>query len=689
MALPLVGAPAGAQPSVASFEAESADVAGAAQTREASDASAGGYVEFGRSDPLSSAVTIDGNRLLRNGRPWVPRGFTMIGTLSPTASGNQADIAHQHLDANEMEAAKAWGADVLRFQVSQRGLDYTDSLFSTAYVDQVRQTVALARSYGLAVILSVQDQNLGGGNRHPQPSDATLRDWSQLTSMFNGDHEVMYEIFNEPQNLDDAASWSVWRDGGPPEGNLGTPAVGHQNVLASIRASGSTNVVIADGARYANTLLNVPLLDDPLRQVAYGLHPYLSSTSRYPESWEGNFGYLTQTAPVIATEWNINSSSGVCHSEWPTTGPQLVNFLDDHNIGVLGWAFDYPRTMIKDWSYTPTDLDGFSCGTSGDGAGQLLRDHYQSMGEVPAGCAALAVNQGEATATVDVPAAGSYELWTRVRTSDAAHDTFYLQVDDACPVAVGDGESTPGQWGWVGLSGGAPVRLTLPAGPHTVRLIGGDFGLDVDRVELVDGGCVPVGTGEACEVTTTSSSTSAPTSSSTTSSSTTTSTTTTTTTTMPAVIRTFTATADATVDARKPTRNFGTDKALQVDGGSTDLNSYLRFNVTGLTRPVRQALLRVYANSASNDGPAVYATSSTWAESGKTGITWRNRPLASGGPLQDKGPIVAKTWVEYDVTAAVTGNGIKSFVLDTLATDAIDFFSRERPTNRPQLVITQ
>jgi hypothetical protein len=143
------------------------------------------------------------------------------------------------------------------------------------------------------------------------------------------------------------------------------------------------------------------------------------------------------------------------------------------------------------------------------------------------------------------------------------------------------------------------------------------------------------------------------------------------------------------VDARKPTKNFGTDKALQVDGGTTDLNSYLRFNVTGLTGPVRRALLRVYANSATVDGPAVYATSSSWSESGRSGITWRNRPLASGAPLQDKGPIAAKTWVDYDVTAAVTGNGTKSFVFETLATDAIDFFSRERPSNRPQLVISQ
>src|SRR5207302_657553 len=141
----------------------------------------GGYVEFGRTD-TTPGITVSGNRLFRNGAPWVPRGVTLIGAVSPSDI-EPAGTAHAHLDDTEMRAAKSWGADALRFQVSQRGLDPNDSLYSAGYVDRVRQAVQLARGYGFAVVLSIQDQKLGEGTRHPQPSPATVRDFQRLTPM--------------------------------------------------------------------------------------------------------------------------------------------------------------------------------------------------------------------------------------------------------------------------------------------------------------------------------------------------------------------------------------------------------------------------------------------------------------------------------------------------------------------------
>src|SRR5262245_11593446 len=90
-------------------------------------------------------VTVSGDQLLRNGMPWTPKGLTLIGVLSPDGTG-LAGTAATHLGPGEMAAAAAWGVDALRFQVSQRGLDPTDSLYSTAYVDQVRAAVDLAES---------------------------------------------------------------------------------------------------------------------------------------------------------------------------------------------------------------------------------------------------------------------------------------------------------------------------------------------------------------------------------------------------------------------------------------------------------------------------------------------------------------------------------------------------------------
>lgn len=85
------------------------------------------------------------------------------------------------------------------------------------------------------------------------------------------------------------------------------------------------------------------------------------------------------------------------------------------------------------------------------------------------------------------------------------------------------------------------------------------------------------------------------------------------------------------------------------------------------------------------NGPAVYTASSTWTE---VGITWSNRPAVTAGPRDDKAAISSGTWVEFDVTPFVGGNGTYTFVLRTTSTDGIDFSSHEATTNRPQLVVT-
>ena len=53
----------------------------------------------------------------------------------------------------------------------------------------------------------------------------------------------------------------------------------------------------------------------------------------------------------------------------------------------------------------------------------------------------------------------------------------------------------------------------------------------------------------------------------------------------------------------------------------------------------------------------------------------------------DKGKITTNTWVEFDVTPFVSGNGTYGFNLATTSTDGVDFRSREAPSNRPELVL--
>jgi acid phosphatase type 7 len=149
---------------------------------------------------------------------------------------------------------------------------------------------------------------------------------------------------------------------------------------------------------------------------------------------------------------------------------------------------------------------------------------------------------------------------------------------------------------------------------------------------------------------------------------------------------TFTPVADAQVSEASPTTNYGTLGRLLVDGGADpDVASYLRFDLSGVTAPVQRATLRVWVQTdgGSQNGPEVRVTGHSWSE---TELTWSNRPAPTGGVLDDKGALAGSTWVEYNVTSAVTGNGAVGFVLVPQSNDGAVFDSRQG-ANQPQLVL--
>ena len=157
--------------------------------------------------------------------------------------------------------------------------------------------------------------------------------------------------------------------------------------------------------------------------------------------------------------------------------------------------------------------------------------------------------------------------------------------------------------------------------------------------------------------------------------------------TMPVTLR-FGAVADARVEQANSGTNYGTSTTLRTDGGSDpDVETYLRFAVTGVTRPIVSARLRLRTVTDTADGPAVHGTDWTGLESA---LTWSNRPARTSAGIDDKGRIGSSTSVEYDVLPLIAGDGIHSFVLATGSSDGIDFRSREYSdaTRRPELELT-
>ena len=145
----------------------------------------------------------------------------------------------------------------------------------------------------------------------------------------------------------------------------------------------------------------------------------------------------------------------------------------------------------------------------------------------------------------------------------------------------------------------------------------------------------------------------------------------------------FNAVADAFTMANRPTSNLGGATTLRLDA-SPETNSYLRFDVQGVTGSVTQATLRLNLQTTSSQGFAVHEVAdNSW---GELTITSSNAP-GLGNIVNSAGSTSANSYTEVDVTSYVTGDGLISFGLSTTDTNLILASSRESG-NMPELVIT-
>jgi hypothetical protein len=146
--------------------------------------------------------------------------------------------------------------------------------------------------------------------------------------------------------------------------------------------------------------------------------------------------------------------------------------------------------------------------------------------------------------------------------------------------------------------------------------------------------------------------------------------------------------ADARVDQNAPSANFGASDTLQAVAGGKRRESYLRFQLAGITGRVVSATLRLTATTdGTKDGPALHRVGGTWTE---TGLTWATRPARDALPVSDVGAIAPGAVAEYDAMPLVTGNGTVDVGLIPASNDNVDFGSRELAdaARRPQLVVT-
>ena len=318
---------------------------------------------------LAQEVTVAGNRFLRDGKPWVAEGVTLVGLVSPEKLVRDKPTyaaARAAFGPGMLGEVRRFGADTVRFQVSQTALDHRSRDHDPDYRDELLDAVALTRAAGLTVIVSMQWQGVSGRRGEGLPTGATRRAWSAIVPAFGKDRGVLLEIFNEPDiNPRTPAEWEAWRK----------PM---QRAIDALRAAGSENVLLVDGSQFARNLAGSPTLDDPLGQFGYAVHPYLGRHDRTREQWEKKWGGFARTRPVMATEWNADAGGNYCWPEMAAQAEALLDYLADERIGLVAWALDLPSLREPDGSYTT--LDDLVCGERRDGgrggAGQMIHQHF-------------------------------------------------------------------------------------------------------------------------------------------------------------------------------------------------------------------------------------------------------------------------------------------------------------------------
>jgi acid phosphatase type 7 len=159
----------------------------------------------------------------------------------------------------------------------------------------------------------------------------------------------------------------------------------------------------------------------------------------------------------------------------------------------------------------------------------------------------------------------------------------------------------------------------------------------------------------------------------------------------PATALRYAASADARVQDNTPTTNYGFSPALRARSTDPTYHTYLKFNVAGVTGSVLHARLRLYVSKASKAGGAVYLVGNTYLDSAvpwsESDLTWENAPAIPSTPLSTLGAVALNSWVEFDVTDAVQGDGIFSFAITSGSQNEVNYNSKEADANQPVLVV--
>jgi hypothetical protein len=272
-----------------------------------------------------------------------------------------------------------WHVNIIRLPLSQDrwfGKAPEQNDMGKAYRALVKEIVDLCSSKGCYIILDLHWSNAGewGTNigQHSMPDKNSVVFWKDLAPIYANHPAVLFDLYNEPHDV----TWDVWLKGGTIKDRPNRPgmqaktyeAVGMQEMLDTIRATGAKNVVVAGGLEWAydfSGILEGRQLKDPKGNgVIYANHAY-DNKRESVNTWIAKMEEASAKLPVIVSEfgasggpnrrkaWWGSSPSTVMGDDWLL---HVLQVIADHNWSFTAWDLHTTAgpTLISDWNYMPT-----------------------------------------------------------------------------------------------------------------------------------------------------------------------------------------------------------------------------------------------------------------------------------------------------------------------------------------------
>ena len=235
-------------------------------------------------------------------------------------------------------AMKSWKIDAVRLPLNEDcwlGINLPDPQYGGApYRSTIVDYVNDLNAAGLAVILDLHWSAPGTERATGQDSMAdeshSPKFWSSVAATFKGHQGVVFDLFNEPHNL----QFSCLIHGGCEAD--GVKVAGYDQLISDVRSAGATNVIMVAGIDYAAAPLGfvTTMPYDPRHQLAVSVHVYNFNGAGKSVAWGRwvNLG-LVSKVPLVTGELGETD----CTAKFIDS---YMDWADAHGVSYLAWAYD-------------------------------------------------------------------------------------------------------------------------------------------------------------------------------------------------------------------------------------------------------------------------------------------------------------------------------------------------------------